>query len=275
MRNLLRFIIRYHFVILFIFFESLSLILVVRNNNFQKARFVTYFQSTEGYIYNKIDILTEYLDLQKANQKLATENTELKNILQRMCRSDEVFFYSEHDTVYRQHYFYTSARIINNSINKQHNFLTLNKGTGVGIKPEMAVISSEGIVGIVKGVSNRFATVISLLNTDLKISGKFKKNNYYGSLFWDGRDYRKVLFREIPYHVDISLGDTVITSGFSTIFPEGILIGTVCDYEVKGGNFYEITVELTTDFKNLDYVSVVSNLQRQEQLELEQSFDND
>lgn len=275
MRNLLRFTIRYHLVILFIFFESLSLILVVRNNNFQKARFVTYFQSTAGYIYNKIDILTEYLDLQKANQKLTVENIELKNILQRMYRSDEVFFYSEHDTVYRQHYFYTSARIINNSINKQHNFLTLNKGTVVGIKPEMAVISSEGIVGVVKGVSNRFATVISLLNTDLKISGKFKKNNYYGSLFWDGRDYRKVLFREIPYHVDISLGDTIITSGFSTIFPEGILIGTVCDYEVKGGNFYEITVELTTDFKNLDYVSVVSNLQRQEQLELEQSFDND
>ncbi|MCK4465933.1 MAG: hypothetical protein KAU83_09490, partial [Bacteroidales bacterium] len=103
MRNLLRFTVRYNFVILFIIFESLSLILVVRNNNFQRARFVTFFQSTAGYIYSKIDILTEYLDLQKANQKLTAENTELKNILQRMYRSNEIFFYSEHDTVYRQH----------------------------------------------------------------------------------------------------------------------------------------------------------------------------
>jgi rod shape-determining protein MreC len=275
MRNLFRFLLRYHFVILFVLFESFSLSLVVQNNNFHKARFVNYVRSLQGFLYSKINVLSEYLALQKINQKLVAENNRLNNTLQRLYSSDESLLYGEGDTAYQQHYLYFTARIINNSVNKQYNFITLNKGSKTGIEPEMAVISPDGVVGVVKGVSKRFATVMSLLNTNLKISAKLKKNNYYGSLFWDGRDYRKVILQEIPYHVEISMGDTIVTSGFSTIYPEGVFIGTVCDYQIKGGNFYEITVELATDFKNLNYVSVVSNLHQQEQLELEQSFEND
>ncbi|UCG28597.1 MAG: rod shape-determining protein MreC [Bacteroidales bacterium] len=275
MRNLIRFILSYHFFILFLILETLSLTLAFQHNNYQKAKFVNLSQGVTGFFYSKTAILNDYLSLRKTNQQLAAENTKLNNILQRAYRSDEIFFYGEYDTAYQQHYFYTSARIINNSVNKQNNYLTLNKGIEAGIKLEMAVVSPEGIVGVVNGVSKRFSTVISLLNTDLRISAKIQKNNYFGSLSWDGKDYREAILYEIPHHVLISKGDTIITSGFSTIYPEGVLIGIIKDFEVIGGNFYEIIVQLSTDFKNLTYVNVVSNLRKEEQIELEEQLEYD
>jgi len=178
------------------------------------------------------------------------------------------------DTLHQQHYFYTSAKVINQTVNKQHNFLTLNKGSNVGIRPEMGVISADGVIGIVVNVSKKFSTVISLLNLDFRVSAKLAKNNYFGSLHWDGKDYRKVKLDEIPYHIDVNRGDTVITSGYSSIFPEGIVIGTVSNSEVKGGNFYEIEVDLSVDFKSLAFVDVISNLHREEQKVLEE-LDNE
>jgi len=121
----------------------------------------------------------------------------------------------------------------------------------------------------------QFSTVISLLNTNLRVSAKIKKNNAFGSLSWDGVDHQEAVLYEIPYHIDISKGDTIITSGFSTIYPEGILIGTIKNFEVEGGNFYVIRVKLSTDFKRLTYVNVVSNLRKGEQIELENQLDND
>lgn len=275
MRNLIRFILSYHFFILFLILETLSLTLAFQHNNYQKAKFVNLSQGVTGFFYSKTALLNDYLSLRKTNQQLVAENTKLNNILQRAYRSDEIFFYGEYDTAYQQHYFYTSARIINNSVNKQNNYLTLNKGIEAGIKLEMAVVSPEGIVGVVNGVSKRFSTVISLLNTDLRISAKIQKNNYFGSLSWDGKDYREAILYEIPHHVLISKGDTIITSGFSTIYPEGVLIGIIKDFEVIGGNFYEIIVQLSTDFKNLTYVNVVSNLRKEEQIELEEQLEYD
>lgn len=275
MRSLIRFILTYHFLLLFLILETLSLTLLFQYNPFQKAKFVSSSQRITGFVYSRIDQMNEYLSLRETNRQLAMENEKLNNILQRAYRSDEIFFYGEYDSVYQQHYFYTSARIINNSVNKQHNYLTLNKGSDAGIRPEMAVVAPDGIVGVVNGVSKRFSTVISLLNTDLRVSAKIKKNDAFGSLSWDGKSYREALLDEIPHHVTISTGDTIITSGFSTIYPEGIVIGTIKDFEVKGANFYTITVQLSTDFKSLTYVSVVSNLRKEEQEELESRLEYD
>ncbi len=275
MRSLIRFILTYHFILLFLILETLSLTLLFQYNLFQKAKFINSSQRITGFVYAKIDLLNEYLSLHQTNRQLAVENEKLNNMLQRAYRSDEIFFYGEYDSIYQQHYFYTSARIINNSVNKQHNYLTLNKGSEAGIRPEMAVVAADGIVGVVNGVSKRFSTVISLLNTDLSVSAKIKKNNAFGSLSWDGVNYREAMPSEIPHHINIAKGDTVITSGFSTIYPEGILIGTIKDFEVKGANFYIITVQLSTDFKSLTYVSVVSNLRKEEQKELESRLEYD
>ena len=139
----------------------------------------------------------------------------------------------------------------------------------------MAVISTNGVVGVIYDVSRFYSTVISLLNTNMKISSKLLKNDYFGSLEWDGKNYRHAILNEIPYHVKVERGDTVVTSGYSAIFPEGVMIGTIEDFKIKGGNFYEINIALSTDFKHLTFVSVVSNLKKEGQKNLENTFPND
>lgn len=275
MRNLIRFIVRYNFVIIFIIIEFASLSIAFQYNQYQKAGVVSLIQNITGFYHSKIFSITEYLNLRETNERLALENSRIKNILQQAYRSDEIFFYKQVDADTKQQYYMTSAKIINNSVNKKQNFLTLNKGTEQGVRPGMAVVSSEGVVGVIYGASNKFSTVISLLNTNLSISAKIKKNEYFGSLSWDGNDYRHAILSEIPYHVNITKGDTIVTSGYSLIFPEGILVGVIEDYTTKGGNFYEINVRLSTNFKRIIYINVISNLSKREQLELENSFPDD
>ena len=276
MRSLINFLLRIHFLLLFIFIEVFSIYLLINNNNFHKARFVNLTRQVTGNFYTKTTKLKQYLSLAEENHRLAEENNRLLNIIESTYKSDEIFFRSVNDTIFNQRYMYTSARIINNSINKKHNFLTLNKGNQQGLRPEMAVVSDGSIVGIVKGVSKNYATVISLLNLDLRISSKVKKNGYFGSLNWDGKGYQTAILNEIPLHADIQVGDTIITSGFSSIFPEGILIGFISDFEEKKGSFYEIEVKLSTDFKSLGNVNVIGNLLQIEKLEFEnQAVKND
>jgi len=276
MRSLINFLLRIHFLLLFILIEVFSIYLLINKNNFHKARFVNFTRQVNGNVYTKTTKLKQYLSLVEENQQLAEENNRLLNIIESTYKSDEIFFRSVNDTIFNQRYMYTSARIINNSINKKHNFLTLNKGSQQGLRPEMAVVSDGNIVGVVKGVSTNYATVISLLNLDLRISSMVKKNGYFGSLNWDGKGYQTAILNEIPLHADIQVGDTIITSGFSSIFPEGIFIGFISDFEEKGGSFYEIEVKLSTDFKTLGNVNVIGNLLQIEKLELEkQAVRND
>ncbi len=275
MKNLIQFFIRFHFLILFIIIESGSLTIAFQYNHYQKAGVVTMIQNISGFYHSKVFSIKEYLNLRETNQQLAYENVRLNNILQQAYRSDDIFFYKQQDTINRQSFYLTSAKIINNSVNKKHNFLTLNKGTEQGLKPDMAVISTNGVVGVIYDVSRFYSTVISLLNTNMKISSKLLKNDYFGSLEWDGKNYRHAILNEIPYHVKVERGDTVVTSGYSAIFPEGVMIGTIEDFKIKGGNFYEINIALSTDFKHLTFVSVVSNLKKEGQKNLENTFPND
>ena len=275
MKNLIQFFIRFHFLILFIIIESGSLAIAFQYNHYQKAVVVTLVQNISGLYHSKVFSIAEYLNLRETNQRLANENVRLNNILQQAYRADDIFFYKQQDTINRQRFYLTSAKIINNSVNKKHNFLTLNKGSEQGLKPDMAVISSNGVVGVIYDVSKYYSTVISLLNINLKVSSKLLKNDYFGSLEWDGKDYRHAVLNEIPYHVSVERGDTIVTSGYSAIFPEGVIIGTIEDFKIKGGNFYEIHVALSTDFKQLTFVSVISNLKKEGQKNLENAFPND
>jgi rod shape-determining protein MreC len=141
--------------------------------------------------------------------------------------------------------------------------------------PEMAVISPNGVVGIVESVSEHYASVISVLNRNFRMSAKFKKNNYFGSFEWPGVKYLSGSLKEIPLHVNVQKGDTIISSGYSAIFPEGVLVGFVDEFEQKGGNFYKINLKLATDFKNLNYVYIVANNFKNKQRELEKTIRND
>lgn len=273
MKSLLVFLLRIHFLILFILIEVFSIILLVNNNSFQQSAMVNLSRQISGRYYSRTANLKQYFSLAEQNRKLAEENTRLMSILESKYRIEKEDVIAVYDSIYNQQYTYSPAQIINNSINNRHNYLTLNKGYMQGVKPEMAVVSQDGVVGIVKGVSENFSTVISMLNLDFKVSAKVKKNGYFGSLSWDGVNYRKVILKEIPLHADIQIGDTVITSGFSSIYPEGIMIGTIDGFEEKAGSFYEIEVTLSVDFRRLNHVYVVGNLLRDERLLLEENIE--
>ena len=272
MRNLLRFILNNHFFILFIFFEIVALTLVFQNNNYHKAFVFNISRNISGYINARIYSFRQYLDLYEANQKLVEENIRLRNDLISSYKinirpSTNVEF----DSAWVRQYDFIPARVISNSVNKQTNFISINKGTRHGIHPDMAVISHEGVVGIVTGASEHFSTIIPVLNRDLRISSKLKNTGYFGALHWDGKDPSKALLHDLPHHVKLNVGDTIITSGFSAIFPEGIMIGTIADFEIMGGNFYSIVVDLSTNFRRLNHVYVIENLFREELLELEKT----
>jgi len=274
MRNLLQFIIRYHLFFIFLLMEIISFTLIFQYNRFHRAGVLNFASSVQGFTYTKVVRFKEYLNLRKINQQLTIENNLLHNQLdqyKQMSLNTPVLS----ATLPGRKYSYTQSKIINNSINKQYNYLTLNRGRNHGIMPEMAVISAQGIVGMVYAASANFSTVISLLNRDFRLSAKIKKNNYFGSLTWDGVNPHTALLSEIPYHVNVQEGDTIVTSGYSTIFPEGILIGTVSSFEVEESNFFRIDVKLSVDFNQLDYVYIINNLLGDEQVSLEEPLSDD
>jgi rod shape-determining protein MreC len=272
MRNLLNFLTRYNNLIVFLVLEGIALYVISTGNSYQNARLLNSVRGLTRGIEQRIYNTSSYLSLHEINERLAGENVALKNRMEQMIRKDNPVFISVQDSLHKQQYEHTSAEVINNSINKQKNFFTINKGDLQGIKVDMAVISSDGVAGKIVGCSRNYSVAMSLLNIDFKLSARIKSNGYYGSLGWDGRDYRYVILSEIPQHVNVSVGDTIEATGFSAIFPEGVVIGTVSDYEKVGGDFYKIRVAITTDFKKLHFVDVIGNMKKKEQSELEKTF---
>jgi rod shape-determining protein MreC len=168
------------------------------------------------------------------------------------------------DSLAQRKYMYMTTRVINNTVNKQYNFITLDRGSEGGMKPDMAVVSTDGIVGVVKSVSENYSSVLSVLNRDFNVSAKIKKNGYFGPLSWGGTSAHYATLVDIPHHVKIAEGDTIVTSGFGGVFPEGIMIGIISNFKLKGGNYYEIKVQLSNDFRKLDYVKVIRNYAKSE-----------
>ena len=189
--------------------------------------------------------------------------------------SDAYSFY-RNDTVYKLQYRYISAKVISNSTSKRNNYLMISKGSIQGVRNQMGVIIGNRIVGQVVSVSPHFSWIMSILNKDSRISGKFKKNNQLVNVEWPGGSYRYGSVKEVPKHVDIKIGDTIISSGNSDIFPEGILIGTISDFTVAADeNFNYGTILFSTDFNSLGYVEVVVDLMRKEKEDLKASFKNE
>jgi rod shape-determining protein MreC len=275
MRSLLRFILRYHLFFIFLLMEGLSFTILIQYNRFHRAGFLNITRNIQGFTYTRLGNLKDYFYLRKINQDLANENNLLLNQLDHYKQLMVNYPVGVADSLPGRKYVYIPAMVINNSVNKQYNFITINKGSHHGIYPEMAVISPNGVVGVVFTVSGNFSTIISLLNRDFRISAKIKKNDYFGSLSWKGTDHFTADLSEIPYHVDVQVGDTIVTSGYSAIFPENILLGVISDFSIEESNFYQIEVKLSVDFKHLVSVNVIRNLLRDEQIFLEEPERND
>lgn len=276
MRNLFKFIIRYHVTLLFIVIEFFSLFLTIQTNSFQRASFINSSTEISGHIYSWFSSVTEYLSVKEENDKLALENIALRKLLKANYINNFITLKTVNDSLYKQKYDYFPAKIINNSVMHQNNYLTLNKGYNQGVRKDMAIINPQGIVGIVKDVSPNFAIVIPAININAHISAKIKKWGCFGTISWDGVDYRKAQLNEIPFHIKLTKGDTLVTSGYSSMFPEGIMVGTISDFDLNDGkDFYNINVNLSTDFMSLNHVYVICNLYKDEQKELENTLGHD
>ncbi len=277
MRNLLKLLYTYNNLILFVLLEGLAIFLIAENNQFQGTKITQFSQGLSGSFYKKLDNFKVYFSLKETNESLAKENIELKNKLASVRRIIRERKDTVIDTLYKQQYTYYSAKVINNSINKQYNYITLNKGSKDGIKPDMAVISPDGIVGVVIGVSRNYATVLSVLNRYFTVDTKLKKGSVqstdHGPLTWNGLNPQIATLNEILFHVKINVGDTLVVNN-SHSFPEGIPVGVVKEFELKSDR-YTIKVKLSNDFRRLNYVSVIDNLMKQEQLDLEQKLKHD
>lgn len=270
MRSLFLLLWRNNFTLLFLLLWTLCFYLIFNNNNFQQIAFINSTNRVVATVLEGVNYVKEYVNLKENNASLARENANLKSILPESYYNTEALRTAIADSIYKQQYFFVTARVVNNSVNRRNNFLTLDKGKIHGIQKDMGVISSSGVVGIVKDVSDHYSTVMSVLHKNTKISTRFKNNNYFGSLVWEGEDSRKATLLEIAKHVKFNVGDTVVTTVYSSVFPEGVMVGTVEDSELKtGDNFYKIKIKLSTNFFNLSHVYIVNNLQKAEQLELE------
>lgn len=286
MKEIIKLILKYHFTIIFILLEVISFSLIVMHNSYQRTVFSGYAASFFGSISAVVTDISGYFHLKETNGKLVAENNLLRNQIEELRKAvsmgvtDSLRTYNDSlridndslcidgDTI-DVDYVYKTAEMINSGFNKTKNYITINKGMADGIQTEMAVCSSEGVVGVVEKVSRHFAKIIPLINTNLKISAKIKKNGYYGSLQWDGDDYRYSYLNDIPFHVKTEVGDTIVTSGFSAIFPEGRLIGFVESVNRETANFLSIKVRLATDFKRISYIYVIAYTKKRERQQLE------
>lgn len=273
MKNLLQFLIKHYFTLLFLLLEIVAVALLIRFSDYHGAKLFKMKHSIVGGISDKYNNFSKYLSLVEQNKELILENARLYNELERSMYSlkDESFV----DSVWERQYRFIPARVVNNSVNKQYNFITLNKGIAHGLKEDMGVIGPNGLVGIVTTVTPRFASVMPVLNRKAAPNARIKNSNYFGHIYWPGTSANEVILKDIPLHATIRVGDSIETSGNSAIYPAGILIGTITQYEMVKGVNYDIVVALSTDFQSLTQVMVIENILKEEQVALEDSVRND
>jgi len=270
MYNLLRFIKINHFLLLFILIEGFSVFLLLQNNSYQANRAIKFSTQYTSFIHNYTASFSDYVALKETNNYLIEENAKLHSLLQ-----NEISFVDS--TLIRiKKYHYYPAKIINNSVSKRNNFITLNKGSKHGIKEGMGVITNQGVVGVIHSVSTHYAIAISLLHRKSAIGIQLKKNNHNGILKWKGFDYKSATISNFPNHITIIIGDTITTNSHSVIFPEGVSIGAVKNIKKnKDDGFLEVSINLFEDFNQLNYVYIIHSDEAAEQLSLEQERKED
>jgi rod shape-determining protein MreC len=273
MRYLFYLLRKQYFYFLFLFLEIISLVLLFNYNSYQNSEFAAFSNNISGFFLNISSSISEYFSLRQKNEMLSEDNAKLHSSQSGAFYKTDTNTFYYNDSLYQRQYKYITAAVIANTVNKRNNFIMLNKGRRQGIDNHMGVIIGNRIVGQVVSVSEHFSWVMSMLNKESRISGKFKKNDQLVNIEWNGENYRVGDVKEIPKHVKIEPGDTIITSGNSDIFPEGLLIGTIRDFVVATDeNFNTATIFFSTDFNSLSFVEVVIDMMRREKEELKASF---
>ena len=275
MRNLLNFLIKYNYWFLFLLLEVTSFVLLFRFNHYQQSVYFTSANGVAGKVYEISGGISSYFHLKSVNEDLLDRNMWLEQRVAFLEKSlqeqglDSVKLYSM-ARLAPDDYRIFKANVIKNSLNKADNYITLDRGSSDGIRPEMGVVDANGVVGIVYKTSPRYSLVIPLLNSKSSISCKIVGSEYFGYLKWEGGDSRFAYLKDLPRHAEFNLGDTVVTSGYSTVFPEGVMVGTVDDMsDSHDGLSYLLKIKLATDFGKVSNVRVISRSGQEEQNMLE------
>lgn len=274
MQQIFNFIFKNSNKLLFFLLLGTSLILTIQSHSFHRSKIISSANFLSGGVYEKINNVSEYLNLKSQNEALALENANLKSLLfnskdtAAVPKLDSLKGVKSKDIIV--------SKVIHNSFNSHENYLTLNSGELQGVKPDMGVINDLGIVGIIDNTSPRYSTVLSILNIKSQINAKIKKSNHFGSLVWDGKSTGFVQLIDVPRLASVRKGDTIVTGGQSVIFPENINIGTIAKiYTDNKTNYYTLDIKLFNDMTNLGHVYIIKSKDREEIINLEKREKNE
>ena len=275
MQQIINFVIRNKTFLLFLLLFVISLGLTIQSHSYHKSKFINSANFLTGGIYESASGISDYFDLNEQNDILIEENNRLRSQILNSSDTITIASSSIDSVTYNGRYKIQSAKIINNNYASTKNYLTLNKGENDAIKEDLGVITSNGIVGIIDNTSNSYSRVLSILNTKSRINAQLKSSNHIGSLKWDGKSpATTVQLTDISKFAPVKEGDTIITGGQSTIFPKGILIGTIDSFALDiSGDTYTIQVKLFNDMTNLSHVYIIENLDTEEIKLLENPID--
>lgn len=274
MQQIFNFIFKNSTRILFLLLLSISFLLTIQSHSYHKSRIISSANFFTGGVYEEINNITEYLNLKTENEALALENARLKSIL--FNTKDTTTIKKPENLKNVGPNEIIVSKVIHNTYNSHENFLTLNSGANDGVKADMGVINSLGIVGIVDRTSPRYATVVSILNTKSQINAKIKKSNHFGSLTWNGKNTGFVQLVDVPRLASVRKGDTIVTGGQSVIFPENINIGTINKVYIDNQtNYYTLDIKLFNDMTNLGHVYIIKSKDKEEVTNLEKGSKKD
>lgn len=270
MQQIINFLYKNSIFLLFLLLLGISLTFTIQSHSYHRSRAVTSANAISGYVYEQINNVETYFNLREQNEALAYENARLQSLL-----------YNTQDTANRPplsidpafaNYKVIQSKVIQNAYSRQENYFTINTGYRDGVRKDMGVVSSLGVVGYVEQTSDNYATIISVLNKKFRLGAKIKKNNHFGTLTWNGKNTGYAQLIDVPRLATVTIGDTIVTGAESTIFPENIPIGTICKvYQDKVTNYFTLDIKLFNDMTSLNYVYIVENKHREEIIKLQET----
>ncbi len=264
MQQIINFILRNKTFLLFLLLLSTSLFLTFQSHSYHKSKFINSANFLTGGIYESVNNVGEYFNLKTENAILLEENNKLKAIIFNSKKDNLKEEYLDSIT-FNSSYKLATALVYKNSYSATNNYLTINKGKRDSIKQDFGVITSKGIVGIIDNTSKKYARVMSVLNTNIRVNAQLKKTNHFGTLSWNGKSPEYVQLIDLPKQAPVTVGDTIITGGLSTIFPKGIPIGVISAFKIDDTeNYFEIDIKLFNDMTNVGHVYIIENLDAEE-----------
>ncbi|MFT6747456.1 MAG: rod shape-determining protein MreC [Glaciecola sp.] len=269
MNRLVKVFSKHYVLILFTFLQVISLVVIFQGKNYHRSVFINSINSVTGGTFSLISDYKQYFKLKDDNLSLAMENADLMAVLPSSIQIVNAEYLVVSDSLYRQKYMFRCAQVVDNSVNKKDNFFVLNLGYKDGMMEEMGVVTGNGVVGMIVQVSAHYSKAISFLNSNTRVSCKVKRNDAAGILYWDGINSKSALLEDLPLTTEIVVGDTVMTSGYSSIYPKGIMVGIINEVtEDAEKQMLDIKIALTLDYNTLNHVYVIEYLDKDELKEL-------